>query len=808
MSKRTIVILLFSIVLGLMFFSKTFNPNNIISGDDTISLHYPAFSFYHDHPSASWNPTLFGGYSTDIFGLAPYYPPLLLLKIFPPTTGFGIFLFCHFLMAFWGMYFYTSKLGLYGSSSLLSAVLFSCSSTLIGCVGQFVFFVILSILPFFFWALERCLQKPSFKNTLLMSIIAGFLLLQPHPQLIIYILIASVIYTPWRVIQLDLHRDKKCLRPIISLGIAVILALLIASPQLQALRELKQNTSRGAGMTKEAAFFGSLPPEEFFALYLPSIFGDWTNMKGFFPKPNTVSPYYWGRMPLRLNPDHIGIIGILLAFLSILSWKKYPPIRPIIFITLFFYSLCLGKYFLTYPVLYEIIPLFQYMRGPYRFIYIAIFFTSVLAGFGLDSILKQENAQLLNKLWQFILLTITALISGSLIFWIFLNVSGSYDAVAPYYQGIPDKYIWPMLQNQILIFQGYDTINQYWFAATIYSLFFAFIFIISFRLLIKKSLPRILNYDHRQLFAFIIIILITIEASLVSYQYLSVIPKDNTFYKKDKVTEFLLKQKEEGNIFRIHTETPFTQWLPNKGMLFGIESDTGYLPSVPNEYMEVLNLLGQSPGIFNLLNVRYILLPTGAKLPEQFTSINSIPKNDLSVFENNDVLPRFYIADNYSIEIEPLRRLQAILSPDVLQGKHVILEKNPEFVTHPKQLPATIDNRNGTHDLAKSNHTVTVTKYAPDIIELTITNPNQSKLLFIGNAYSESWHAEVNGTPCKLLRANHAFQAVEIPEGKSTVILNYKNYFLRNLTLLGWTTLSLTIAGLVITQICSRKNNC
>ena len=46
-------------------------------------------------------------------------------------------------------------------------------------------------------------------------------------------------------------------------------------------------------------------------------------------------------------------------------------------------------------------------------------------------------------------------------------------------------------------------------------------------------------------------------------------------------------------------------------------------------------------------------------------------------------------------------------------------------------------------------------------------------MVTIAQASAPGWRAEVNGKPALLWRANHAFQAVEVPSGHSRVVLRY-----------------------------------
>jgi len=48
-------------------------------------------------------------------------------------------------------------------------------------------------------------------------------------------------------------------------------------------------------------------------------------------------------------------------------------------------------------------------------------------------------------------------------------------------------------------------------------------------------------------------------------------------------------------------------------------------------------------------------------------------------------------------------------------------------------------------------------------------------LLVFSQSFSRNWHATVDGQPATLLRANHAFQAVEVPAGNHEITLKYED---------------------------------
>ncbi|NDB74027.1 MAG: hypothetical protein EB141_00005, partial [Verrucomicrobia bacterium] len=63
-------------------------------------------------------------------------------------------------------------------------------------------------------------------------------------------------------------------------------------------------------------------------------------------------------------------------------------------------------------------------------------------------------------------------------------------------------------------------------------------------------------------------------------------------------------------------------------------------------------------------------------------------------------------------------------------------------------------------------------KWTAHRIECEVESPAPT-LVVLAQAFYHPWRATVNGQPANLLRANHAFQAVPVPTGRSTVRLEY-----------------------------------
>jgi uncharacterized membrane protein YfhO len=67
---------------------------------------------------------------------------------------------------------------------------------------------------------------------------------------------------------------------------------------------------------------------------------------------------------------------------------------------------------------------------------------------------------------------------------------------------------------------------------------------------------------------------------------------------------------------------------------------------------------------------------------------------------------------------------------------------------------------------------VSVQQFAPQKVQMEVQAPEPA-LVVIAQTYYHNWQAYVDDQPTPLLRANHAFQALQVPAGQHHVTLVY-----------------------------------
>jgi uncharacterized membrane protein YfhO len=69
---------------------------------------------------------------------------------------------------------------------------------------------------------------------------------------------------------------------------------------------------------------------------------------------------------------------------------------------------------------------------------------------------------------------------------------------------------------------------------------------------------------------------------------------------------------------------------------------------------------------------------------------------------------------------------------------------------------------------------ISVRRFAAHAVELEV-EAAEPALVIVAQSFYHNWHAYVGGQSTPLLRANHAFQALEVPAGRSQVRLAYED---------------------------------
>jgi len=241
--------------------------------------------------------------------------------------------------------------------------------------------------------------------------------------------------------------------------------------------------------------------------------------------------------------------------------------------------------------------------------------------------------------------------------------------------------------------------------------------------------------------------------------------------------------------------TPSHVLPPDTASLFGFADAQGYVPLSPAHYEEVARLIEPEmargvgvapPGraaslespLWDLLNVKYLLSRepvVSAKWVERVTA-------DTSVYENTGVLPRVFFVPRARRVPDDAAALRVLADPGFDPRREVVLEKGSGPFSAAEKGPDPF-----------SPGRALLLEHRATLVRAHVEAPSPGFMVF-SETWMPGWEAHRDGVHVDLLRANHAFRAVEVPAGRSRIELAYRPWSFR----LG---LGLSLVGMAATVV-------
>ena len=180
--------------------------------------------------------------------------------------------------------------------------------------------------------------------------------------------------------------------------------------------------------------------------------------------------------------------------------------------------------------------------------------------------------------------------------------------------------------------------------------------------------------------------------------------------------------------------------------------------------------------------------------------LDGVPKVDgffsLTPREGDDLNTLLYSTTNEFPRLEDFLGVSQLTAPDAFY--HWQPRKTFLPLATAGQKPVFLDDADVLHGMAREGFDGNKIVYLPPQAKSFVTVTNQTaarvlkshfgiqnvdieveadapSLVVVAQTWYHDWRAEVDGKPARLLRANHAFQAVEIPEGRHRVQLIYRD---------------------------------
>ncbi|MGZ3417655.1 MAG: hypothetical protein ACXVEE_07305 [Polyangiales bacterium] len=293
---------------------------------------------------------------------ATFYLPRLLLLLFPPATGYVVYVLLHFVLAQIGAYLYLRLLELDRGPATVGAFVYGFAGFMLGHAGHTMYVVAGAWAPLFLYFLHRATlgKGRPVTSALGASLAFSACLFAGAVQLSVYLLTVA------GLVHLALSVTTKSLRPLWVYVAFATPAVLVTAPQLLASWDYAQTL---AGATREDYAFAT--QLSFHPLLLPTLF----------------API--GRQGSAELHSRIGIAVAGVAALGAMTYRAKPIVRAWSLVALVAAVLMLGRFVPPVARLLHALPIASVLRGPVRHNFELGIAVAVLAAYGTDALMKK-----------------------------------------------------------------------------------------------------------------------------------------------------------------------------------------------------------------------------------------------------------------------------------------------------------------------------------------------------------------------------------------------------------------------------------
>lgn len=693
-----------------------------------------------------WNPYAFSGEPLLANIQATILHPLSLLFFLIPDfdLAWSWYIIAAPIIAIAGMYAWGRSLGWHKLASLVAGLAFAFSGHMLAWLEWGVVAHTAIWLPWTLYSLGRYWQTGRIWFLALLSLSLYATILGGYPQNAAYVLLISLFYFAFLLYQacfssesiilpaeLEIDKlkktngpwnEKSILKKIIFLFTIAIVTLTLTLPQLIPTAQLYQNSALRGEVSQDLFLRTQIHPFRLINFFSSEYFG------------NRIYHNYWADVYDEVDyPDakiFVGAVAAVFVLISLVSRRKTG-------IEYFAISICLIG--LGIAVSSPVSDLVGYLSIPMistgvaaGSLFLTTFGLAVLAGAGVYRVLSMQVIR------RDMLLVLTS-----------LGFFGSSFII------VPEEFRFLALRNSVIPITLMITSFS---LVCLYSRFFKL-------------------YAAKTLFHLIILLMILGELTIYSHQLLSFSPAKYS-YPEHKVLQELESRAGHDRVTGFWDDRLPTN-LPTAWRLYSAE---GYNPLHPRWYQELASgqlFLGYPEEIarsdvdfypdevrgsrrfMSLTSTKYVVAQVSnpdnlwEEEPQKFDPdvFDLVWQEDsFKIYQFSDSIDRVALYNQYQVIADPKQRLDYLYSEEFDPATELILEQEIDLTPDPQ-----------------SSGSARIAKYSPNHILVETEVDSGEMLLLLTDTYYPSWRAYVEGEEVEILRANHAFRAVVVPEGTNQV---------------------------------------
>ncbi|MBN2058661.1 MAG: YfhO family protein [Candidatus Saganbacteria bacterium] len=727
--KADLFIYGFFLGLALVFFYPFLTGKNVLAFRDLCLYFYPLrylmVSLVREGQLPLWNPYLFCGHPLlATLQVGFLYPLSIIHYLLPFNLAFNYYTIIHYFLAALFMYWLARYFSLSRGPAVLAGLVFAFSGYLLSMANMNTTLSSVIWLPLILAAYDRLVERFAWKTWVVLGLLFAVQFLGGEPTVLYLSFIFLLFY------GLVMAKPGRRIVASIVLAAACHFAAGLTAVQLLPFLEALGHSLRFDRISFEFISAYSFPPRELINFFLPFFFGELVRTGTYTKVLSKELHQVW-----LLSP-YLGALPLLLAMLTWLYRTKK---------VIFFWAaaalsilLAFGRFSPVYHMCFYFLPGFALIRYPVKFMFIAVFCFSFLAGLGLQYLLEvaeQEPARLKSLLISLGGLAFTA---GSVYFLAGRNIAAIYQwcrsffpaDLSLYHQGI----LWKIITADIAFLPQLTAM-----------------FLLVFGLLYLSWKNRLRPGS----LAVAIISIVTLD--LIAANILINPPADHRVYdrstpnidiiKKDKGLYRYFAIPPRGNenniVFEVFNENLFhikdnltpNMLLPDRLACFGGRASVepkGFT-DLTWEYIRLNQ--GDYCDLLDLANVKYIFALKDLQDPA-LKILRIKPFADIKgyLYQNRNCLPRAFF----------IRSLEDVRPAASLTGREKV--RAVELKANRVVLETFADRR---------------------------------RWLFLSDTYYPGWRAYVDGKAAPIHRAKQMFRAVELPAGRHQVVFSYEPMSLR-----------------------------
>ena len=658
-----------------------------------------------------WNPHLACGVpSLASMQIAVFYPLNVLLAPLGPFTASGIAAFLKLLLAGVFTMLYLRRMGLSPAAGLAAAIVYALSGFMIVWLGHpHVNAAVL--LPLLLYFVEtQFAGPPRLRPWIGFACAYAAMLLGGHPPTAFHITVVVALYFGFRL------AEPGCQERLRRTGLwlaATLAGAAIAAPQLLPYVEYYRESSSALATASLDRWASHLTPATLPHLLLPYLSG--APHLGFEQLASGL-----GLGAIVNFSERTGYVGVFTLFLVTVGLVRRPSRVALFYAGLAAASLLIVYGVPPFPAVMHALPIASGVNHQ-RLLLMVDFSAAVLAGFGLDSLLRADPGRRVGVLAVAFAVAIAVALA---LVW---NVIGAGFAVI---DGASRAFL----------------LRQLWIPAGG--------IVAAFLLIPKRLAPPVV--------ATIAVAWIAVDLLWFATGFNPAIPLSQYYPTTDSIRML----ESDPSRFRVIGLSKVL--VPNTAAVYGLDDARGQDFTTLRRYEELIT--GRAgdfffykggdrlPPSFPLLNVKYILAPTPlAVVPDGFELVYD---GDIAIYRYARAADRALIVTDYEVARSSAAILERVRSGSFDPSKTVLLEEPPAAVA-------------GATDPTVSSAEARIVAYEPDRVVIQARLPRPGFLLLLDNDYP-GWHAFAGRRELPIHRADYSFRAVALPSGTMTVEFVYR----------------------------------